>query len=318
MDWRQFKDKQRWAGDAKPSMQRRRIGHAYKGRCIYMITLVVAGRAHLLGEVIGDGEHVMAMMQPSSLGDAVLKALDGIGDDYPTIEVMARQLMPDHVHFVLYVHEPLPVHLGVVINGFKMACNRALRDQSGDNQATLWEAGYNDRILEGPGHLSRMFDYLRKNPQRLAIKRAKPDLFRVQRNVHVGEYTFAAMGNIFLLDGPWLEQVQCSRRLTDQEIAATVQAFLEKAQRGAVLVSPSISPGEKAVMRQAFEHGCSIIVLQENGFAPLAKPGGARFEACADGRLLLLAPWEHHNDRRSIERGQCLELNKMARVICIQ
>ena len=293
MDWRQFKDKQRWAGDAKPSMQRRRIGHAYKGRCIYMITLVVAGRAHLLGEVIGDGEHVMAMMQPSSLGDAVLKALDGIGDDYPTIEVMARQLMPDHVHFVLYVHEPLPVHLGVVINGFKMACNRALRDQSGDNQATLWD-------------------------QRLAIKRAKPDLFRVQRNVHVGEYTFAAMGNIFLLDGPWLEQVQCSRRLTDQEIAATVQAFLEKAQRGAVLVSPSISPGEKAVMRQAFEHGCSIIVLQENGFAPLAKPGGARFEACADGRLLLLAPWEHHNDRRSIERGQCLELNKMARVICSQ
>lgn len=317
MDW-QFKDKQRWADDTKPSMKRRRIGHDYRGRCIYMITLVVAGRAHLLGEVTGDGEVTPAVMENSPLGDAVLQALEDVTRDYPVIEVMARQLMPDHLHFVLFVHEPIPVHLGAVVNGFKMACNHALRVQRGDHRATLWETGYNDRILEGTGHLGRMFDYLHKNPQRLAIKCAKPDLFKVLRDVRVGNYTFEAMGNIFLLDEPWLEQVQCTRRLTDQEIDATVQAFLEKALRGAVLVSPSISPGEKAVMRQAFEHGCRLIVLQENGFAPLAKPGGARFEACAEGRLLMLAPWEHHNDRRKIERGQCLTLNEMARIICSQ
>ena len=39
-------------------------------------------------------------------------------------------------------------------------------------------------------------------------------------------------------------------------------------------------------------------------------------DACAKGQLLILAPWEHHNEKTTIKRGQCLELNEMARAIC--
>lgn len=91
---------------------------------------------------------------------------------------------------------------------------------------------------------------------------------------------------------------------------------MELAKRGAVLVSPSISSGEKAIMRAAFDAGFPLILLQENGFTDLAKPGGTRFDACAEDRLLILAPWEHHNQRITISRGQCLSLNDMARMIC--
>ena len=66
-------------------------------------------------------------------------------------------------------------------------------------------------------------------------------------------------------------------------------------------------------MRAAFEEGLPLIYLQENGFTDLAKPGGKRMEACAKGQLLILAPWEHHNEKLVIKRGQCLELNEMAR-----
>lgn len=297
-------------------MKRRRIGHDYYGRGIYMITMTVQGRKPMLGQVVGNGEDVPAVMQPSQLGQVVNDTLARITTHHPVVEVMASQLMPDHLHFVLYVHEQMSVHLEVVINGFRTGCNRCMREITGCEAASLWEAGYNDRIMEGPDHLHRMFDYLRKNPQRFAIKRAHPDLFKVQRDILVAGCTFAAMGNIFLLDEPWLEQVQCSRSLTEAQICETRQAFLEKAQRGAILVSPCISPGEKVVMRAAFEQGFSIITLQENGFAPLAKPGGQRFEACAQGKLLMLAPWEHHNERRVIQRAQCIELNEMARHIC--
>jgi hypothetical protein len=41
-----------------------------------------------------------------------------------------------------------------------------------------------------------------------------------------------------------------------------------------------------------------------------------RMDACARGQLLILAPWEHHNEKITIKRGQCLELNEMARAIC--
>ncbi len=39
-------------------------------------------------------------------------------------------------------------------------------------------------------------------------------------------------------------------------------------------------------------------------------------EACQRGQLLLLAPWEHHNEQLTIRRNQCLMLNDLAKMIC--
>jgi hypothetical protein len=111
-------------------------------------------------------------------------------------------------------------------------------------------------------------------------------------------------------------QVQCSRRFTDEQIAERTAWWLAQARKGAVLVSPCISKGEKAVMRAAFDEGLPLIILQENGFAELAKPGGKRMEACSSGQILILAPWEHHNERLAIRRDQCLALNTLAKMIC--
>ena len=97
------------------------------------------------------------------------------------------------------------------------------------------------------------------------MKREHPDLFRVQRNVEAAGMTFSAIGNRFLLDRPVRLQVQCSRRLSEAEIQEQVAHFLTAARQGAVLVSPAISPGEKAVMRAAFNEGLPLIYLQENG-----------------------------------------------------
>ena len=318
MDWDRYKSKKQWAGDLKPSMKRRRVGHDYQSRCIYMITLVVKERRPLLGSLTGNGETTPAIVEPSPLGQAVIQSLINLPKFYPQIAIWTFQLMPDHLHFIAFVKERIPVHLGKVINGFKVGCNRAYKELVKGDTPGLWEDGYNDLILDRDGQLQRMKAYIHDNPRRLAIKRNHADLFQVQRNIKVGEYTFAALGNVFLLDAPCLMQVQCSRKLTPLQINATVQRFLSLAQNGAVLVSPSISPGEKAVMKAAFEHGFPVVVLQENGFAPLAKPGGRRFDACAQGRLLMLAPWEHHNDKRVIKRSQCLDLNEMASVICLK
>ncbi len=318
MDWERYKSKKQWAGELKPSMKRRRVGHDYQGRCIYMITLVVKERRPLLGTLMGNGETEPAVVEPTPLGRAVMQSLVNIPQFYPEIAIWTFQLMPDHLHFIVFVKERIPVHLGKVINGFKVGCNHVYKEIVKGDLPGLWEDGYNDMILDREGQLQRMKAYILDNPRRLAMKRSHPDLFKVQRNIQVGDYTFAALGNVFLLDAPCLLQVQCTRKLTTPQITTTVQQFLSHAQNGAVLVSPSISPGEKAVMKAAFEHGYPVIVLQENGFAPLAKPGGQRFDACAQGRLLMLAPWEHHNDRRVIKRNQCLDLNEMARVICLK
>ncbi|MBR6285344.1 MAG: hypothetical protein IKR25_13790 [Muribaculaceae bacterium] len=46
------------------------------------------------------------------------------------------------------------------------------------------------------------------------------------------------------------------------------------------------------------------------------KPQGRQFAVFAQGRLLLVAPCEHHREHRTITRAQCLSLNALAATIC--
>lgn len=321
-----------FAGKAVPSMTRRREGHDYLGRRMYLITMTVEGRRPLLGAVVGNpnvghGAPEAPRMELSQLGKAVEKCWMEIGEHYPQVEVLALQLMPDHLHGIIFVKEKMPQHLGQVIKGFKIATNRVYRQVCSAailsqptvpnrKQGMLWSIGYTDGILDRRGQLDNWLKYLRDNPRRLLMKRLCPEFFRVQRNIKVGVCEFSAIGNRFLLSHPFRLQVQCSRSLSEEQIEMRKRFFLEKARCGAILVSPSISPGEKAIMRAAFDAGFPLILLQENGFTGMTKPAGSRFDACAEGRLLILSPWEHHNQRLNISRGQCLTLNEMAKVIC--
>ena len=344
---KQLADKLRFAGEAIPSMTRRRDGHDYEARQMYLITITVEGRRPLLGRVVGNPEAAEGTpdaphTELSPLGKAVEQQWIAISHYHPEVKVLALQMMPDHLHSILFVKERMPQHLGHIIKGFKASTNKEYRrliapapssavpvvsSAATPSQRTgrpkpdrkhglLWSIGYTDGILGRKGQLNNWLAYLRDNPRRLLMKRLHPEFFRVQRNVQVGSYEFSAIGNRYLLSHPVRLQVQCSRRLTQEEIVLQMSHYLGLAKRGAVLVSPSISPGEKAIMRAAFDAGYPLILLQENGFTELAKPGGARFDACAEGRLLILAPWEHHNQRLTINRSQCLSLNDMARAIC--
>ena len=376
-----YESQKAFAGEKKPSMLRRCVGHDYTERMMYMVTMVTEGRRPLFGKVTGrsdapaDSEQ-SPRVELSELGQRVYEELMATPAHHSEMSVVALQMMPDHLHAILFVKKKMEQPLGMALRGFKQKCNQHYRElvlgvkcvalatqqtglatqQTGQatqqtglatqqtglatqqtGQATqqteltqekkdrrgedrthgmLFARGYNDKLLLRDGQLQRWMDYLRDNPRRLLMKREQPDLFRVQRGLMIAGQQFSSIGNRFLLERPVKLQVQCSRRLTDEQIAEKQAWWLEQAHSGAVLVSPCISKGEKQVMRAAFDEGLPIIVLQENGFTDLAKPGGRRMEACARGQLLLLAPWEHHNERLTIRRNQCLALNDMAKLIC--
>ena len=342
MDKETYEKQKAFAGEKIPSMLRRCVGHDYQGRQIYMITMITENRRPLFGKVVGRSDaEIGTLDEPrivlSELGEAVVERWEATHDLYPAIESLALQMMPDHLHGILFVKDRMEQHLGQAIKGFKTGCNKAYRrivlgqvhvpsvatwsqqtkrPKDDRRHGLLFARGYNDRLLLREGQLDTWMRYLADNPRRLLMKRETPDLFRVQRDLKIGSQTFSSIGNRFLLQRPTRIQVQCSRHLNDDEVQAKVHEYLGAAAQGAVLVSPSISPGEKAVMRAAFECGYPLIFLQENGFTDLAKPGGQRMAACARGQLLILAPWEHHNERMTISRGQCLSLNEMARLIC--
>ena len=316
-------------------MLRRCVDNDYTARRMYMVTMVTEGRKPLFGKVVGRSEALELSAEAphielSPLGEAIADIWQTIGCYHREVKVIALQMMPDHLHAILFVREQMEKPLGKVLLGVKQACNQAFREvmpvefvavaqqharQERDN-GLLFAKGFNDQILLRDGQLERWLNYLKENPRRLLMKRENPDLFRVQRGLSFGGQSFSAIGNRFLLERPVKLQVQCSRSITEADLQAKLSVFMKAARQGAVLVSPAISQGEKVIMRAAFEEGLPLIYLEENGFTDLAKPGGKRMEACAKGQLLILAPWEHHNEKLTIKRGQCLELNEMARAIC--
>ena len=353
----------------------------YRQPCIYQITLVLANRASkALGRlVMHSGSAESAKIELSQVGNAVLRQWQSIGNHHPEVKPLFMQVMPDHVHGILRVLKPMAKPLGNVIGGFKAGSSKAAIGSGG-----LWAPGFQDSILFRDGQLEAMFEYLRDNPRRLAIKKLMPDLFRVRREVGVNlmlphqaqhrsawlvgaeapcsapgaaaPYSalgavaprspayFSAIGNMHLLDAPNIIQVQCSRsyfsykrrpkpgggrKIAVDESKSPIpeiitpqfeemrDQLIAAAKRGAVLISPAISDGEREIARLAHEAGARVIVLKNMGFSPLYKPGGKLFDKTANGKLLLLAPiaWPYSSQDKPMTRQDACVLNRLAQLI---
>ncbi|MBQ9575778.1 MAG: transposase [Muribaculaceae bacterium] len=316
MDDKRNEGRKQWARKhpdvtATPSMKRRMADHDYQSRAVYLVTLCVEGRIARLGSLCGpDDCHPLPWVSLTALGKRVEAEWMGIPRYYPEIHVLALTVMPDHLHGILFVSQPLPVHLGKVINGFKTGCNRAARELG--LPVPLWEQGYTDGVLRGKGQLDRWKQYLNDNPRRLWTKRQHHGFFTVSRHLTVAGHTVSAMGNHELLRHPSILQVYCSRRMSDEEIAREGDRLLGQ---DAVLVSPAISPGERAIMTRAIETGTPVILICDNGFSDLSKPGGRLFDACAAGKVLMVSLHEHRNDYQPLTAAGCREMNALARAI---
>ncbi len=295
----------------KPSMTRRKAGHDYYGHYVYMITVVVAGRRNVLGTLCSpDESHSMAWVNATALGEAVKRYWHEIPLHHPHMKLFRCQLMPDHFHGIIHVTKKTEVHLGTIIYSFKKACNFAAREMN--IAQPLWEKDYNDLILTSRDQLRNMINYVHDNPRRLWEKRNHSDFFKVRKTVEAGGEQVEALGNIFLLDFPLKAAVQCSRKLTEEQIQERVEHFLAMARRGVVLVSPAISAGEKRVMKAAQEAHCKVIKIVDNGFTSLSKPSGEDFDACARGDLLLISPFKHQNQSTCLTEQICYHLNSLA------
>lgn len=310
----------------------RKASHDYRGKGIYMITLCTEQRKAVLGKLRGSDErHKLPWVEPSELGRNVILAWRDIQHYYPKVQVIAYQLMPDHFHGILYITEDIPQHLGQIVNGFKIGCNRAVRRLSKKAEAVpqptstsgnssqlslpLWEHGYHDRILKGRDQLQHMIDYVHDNPRRLWIKRQHPDYFTCHSEQNIAGIQATILGNQFLLNYPLKVQVQCSRKLTEEQIEDKWKEILDLAEQGYVIVTPGISPGEKTIMNRAIDASFPIIIPTRKRYSSKEKPPGRLFNACAQGKLLLVSP-KLEETENNLTRAQCMELNDLTQSIC--
>ena len=285
-----------WRCDKQKEHLHRAEWMDYQSPSIQLLTMVTTDRAPLFGKL--HGEEIAL----SPLGQKVANEIENIPNykDASSIEIYSYVVMPDHVHILLRVHDRLPKHLGQYIRWFKIKCTDACLDLGVVSPSKEWAPfapEYHDRILTHKGQLGNMKRYILDNPRRLALKRANPDLFKIRQQMNICGVACTAMGNMFLAEYPQRQVLQCSRRLRQAEIDAKREECLLEAEKGTIFISAAISEGEKQICRALREAGFPLIVLLSGGFPnpdephyTYYKPNGVYFEACAEGRLLLIEP----------------------------
>lgn len=190
----------------------------------------------------------------------------------------------------------------------------------------LFEDNYDDTICMSHGQQEAMINYVNDNPRRAIIRKLHPDFMARRLHVIINGHDYAAFGNLFLLRWANKEQVFCHRMarlsmLNDEERTkdpilqhtsiidesrcitkvpfVNTEAFrrqhdqwIAHVMEGAtVLVTPGISAGERQMKEECLQHGYPLILLQKEPITRYWKPEKVRFDACSQGSLLILAPW---------------------------
>lgn len=324
----------------KHNRLRRMEKHDYTSSCIYLITVTTEGRQRLLGTLVGDSA-ATAAIEPTPLGAYVAEAFRQTAVETTKktgcrVQVLHYQIMPDHFHGILYVRDTLPANyaLGKIVAAWKSACTHALwassfcaphlsassssRNLSSEHRTALFSRGFNDRILFRRGQLKTWVAYLDDNPRRLWLKWHFPDRLRKVYDFTAGTkgHRYTAVGNTFLVTYPERLQVRCHRNLTEEQIQQEVEKYLKEAHRGTVLVSPFISPAEKAVFEACYRERLPMIHIVSRGLdGKFNYPSGRDLSGCSDGFLLVLAPYADYSAETAaarITRAQCLDMNAYA------
>lgn len=290
----------------------RALWHDYTRRCIYMVTLKKGLSVEDFGFLEGDyripvGVYGCSFIRASRVGRAIKTVLWKFSEIIePKIRILQYALMPDHIHILLSVTEPTQEILGRIIARFKVAVN---------NEAGIdgvFAKGFNDQILKHSRSLDTLYRYLKDNPRRLAVRREHPEFFRRVNRLKIGDAYYLAYGNFQLLECPFKEQVLVHRADSEEARSTNRDRWLYTAANGGVLVSPFISPAEKAVRDEAEEAGGNIILVTNEAMGERYKPTGHNFALCEDGRLLIVSA----GIGGDVSRAACLAMNTLSASIC--
>ncbi|MBR2938608.1 MAG: hypothetical protein IKC15_01960 [Kiritimatiellae bacterium] len=311
------------------------------------------GRLVIDSDGEGDPIQVEAHVELTAAGRAVEAEWRRMGEFTPAIRPLEIQVMPDHIHFILRVTERLARPLGQILAGFKTGSSKAATGKpgfwsEGFQDTILFREGQLENMFTYLRDNPRRLAVKRLYRKFFTVKRdlaVEVGLTPAQQNNSGGlALHFQAIGNEALLKSPMILQVQCSRSYLaykrvakpggglkiardeagrpivereTPEFGEKLKMLLSMAEKGAVLISPCISDGEREIARRALEANAKLVTFSNKGFSPLFKPSGRAFDSASEGRLLMLAPagWPYCPGEKKMTRFDACALNRIAQLM---
>lgn len=281
----------------------------YSRGAALFITISTEPRRRLFGEVEN------AAMKLSPFGEEVLQAIGFTVAKTPGVSLFGSVVMPDHVHFRIYLvpgHESdeAVVYVNKMVGRFKSYTTHLHQTKYGGS-GVLWQEGFHDWICVSREMIEAVERYIAYNPLKWELRHNRGDLMMLHEPLfspRLGNAEFwRGVGAIELLnDDRMMVSLRVSRKCSKGDIEELKARMLAKAGQLTV-VSGFISPGEREVFDALLaEPSAKMIKVSPYALNHDYQPGVALMPAIDEGRLAVIA---RGNSPEEISRAACLDLN---------
>ncbi|MBN8823014.1 MULTISPECIES: transposase [unclassified Spirosoma] len=151
----------------------RLAGYDYGANGAYFITICTKDKACYFGDIGKVNDE--AVISPSIIGQRVIDGWLSIPGFSPFVQLDAFQLMPNHIHAILFIHKidkdiwqanqfgPQRENLASIIRGFKSGVTAYATTHQ---LPFCWQPRYHDRVIRNDSELKRIQQYIVDNPAR--------------------------------------------------------------------------------------------------------------------------------------------------------
>ena len=169
-------------------------GFDYTRPGIYFVSICTYRRRYVLGRVV-DGEVYL-----SRAGRIVEEEWLLTAERRPYVMLGSYVIMPNHVHGLIVIQERLrdgPAgrrqhSLSSIVGAFKAAASRRVGAITGQQDRTLWQRSYHERIVRNHQELGRIREYIAANPARWRSGDARVIAGRRTRRPYMSPMQFSA------------------------------------------------------------------------------------------------------------------------------
>jgi putative transposase len=154
----------------------------------YFVTICTHDRVHSFGEIIRRDD--ACIVSTTQIGKYAQQYWNQIPDHFPSVELGAFQVMPNHIHGILIIGDGVVVEtmhasslqdpefmksispktgsLARIVGSYKSAVSKSAHSINLNFQ---WQERYYDHIIRDEGEFNRIQDYIINNPKNWAEDR---------------------------------------------------------------------------------------------------------------------------------------------------
>ena len=154
-------------------------GYDYSQNGAYFITICTQDRKKILSQIVGTplpgcpNDPRVKLLMHGEIADRIIRQIDAF---YDHISADRYIIMPDHIHFLLCIHDTdghprtgVPTRTSTVarfVGTFKRFCNK----EYGEN---IWQSRYYDHVIRNQQDYDEIWKYIDNNPRKWVIQNRK-------------------------------------------------------------------------------------------------------------------------------------------------